>query len=71
MTASRFGNKELAERYPLAFKALPEAYQGDSCLEFYEDVNGHLIATATDDQKTILGDDEWLWMPLSMTWCKI
>lgn len=67
----RFGNDILHKRYPMAYLALPSAYQNDSCLEFYEDCNGNLVAAPKDDQKAILGDKEWLWCPLSMTWAEI
>lgn len=66
-----FGLVELHDRFPFAYRGLPEPYQNDSCLEFYEDCNGNLIARATEDQKPILGEEEWMWMPLSMTWASI
>lgn len=41
---SDFDLKELENRWPDAYKALPEAYKADSCLIFFIDVNGHLCA---------------------------
>lgn len=46
---------ELANRYPEAFQALPEPYQADSCLRFWED-DGTLYAEPLEDQVEILGD---------------
>lgn len=62
---------ELQRRFPFAYRALPEPYQNDSCLEFYEDINGNLIARAKEDQSAVLGEGEWMWLPLSMTWASI
>lgn len=46
---------ELASKHPKAFDALPEPYQADSCLEFYES-NGRVFARPCVDQLSILGN---------------
>lgn len=57
--------KQLSKRYPMAFKSLPEPYQADDCIEFFEK-DGTLFAKAGKGQETILGmwvaffdDGEW------------
>ena len=45
---------ELATQYPHAFQDLPEPYQNDDCLFFWED-GGTLYATPSPDQTSVLG----------------
>ncbi len=48
---------ELAEVYPSAFDALPDCYQADSCLLFWDD-GDKVFTRPLDDQEDILG----VWM---------
>ncbi len=48
---------QLQLEYPQAFQALPESYQADSCLDFYQDCNYNLCCGPKEDQVSALG--EW------------
>jgi len=52
-----FSTSQLAEINPEAFAALPESYQADSCLQFFRNSRGSLIAAPLNDQVHALG--EW------------
>ena len=48
---------ELCTKNPNAYEALPEAYQGDDCLYFYED-KGMLFCRPAEGQEGALG--QWV-----------
>jgi hypothetical protein len=49
---------QLAKAHPEAFAALPECYQADDCLLFWQDREGFLYATPKVHQVFALGDWE-------------
>ncbi len=48
----------LESEYPEAYKALPEPYQADSCLEFCID-GLELLAYAAQGQEQAIGETVW------------
>jgi hypothetical protein len=60
--------RELEKQYPEAFKALPECYQADDCLEFYVDLDGSLMAIGKPGQEDILGELGWSFNPDTNQW---
>jgi hypothetical protein len=48
---------QLMVEFPQAFAALPEPYQSDSCLDFYQDCNYNLCCSPAEGQSFALG--EW------------
>jgi hypothetical protein len=56
--------KQLSKRYPMAFKSLPEPYQADDCIEFFEK-DGTLYAKPSVGQAFLgmwvafFDDGEW------------
>lgn len=58
---------ELAEVYPSAFEALPEPYQADSCLLFWDE-DGKVFTRPLDDQEHILGVWKCVFNPETKRW---
>lgn len=61
---------ELAHKHPQAFKALPEPYQNDSCLEFGIDEFGRLWAKPKFGQGHALGFWVSYYNPAVQSWSK-
>ena len=59
--------RELEKEYPAAFKALPECYQADDCLEFFID-HDWLMAVPKPGQESVLGELEWWFDSDSNQW---
>lgn len=57
-----FDLQELQKRYPEAYAALPSSYQNDSCLTFFVDVNGNLIAQHDLGEEFMFtkGENKWI-----------
>lgn len=62
--------RELVIFHPKAFEALPEPYQSDSCLVFWEDSDGALWCAPTDDQEVVLGKWESIYNPTTRDWAR-
>ena len=67
---SDFDLKELENRWPEAYKTLPEAYKNDSCLVFFVDANGHLCAQDDSGSEYMWVNDGRFSNP-SIFWAKI
>lgn len=55
-----FDLKELQEKYPEAYAALPSSYQNDSCLIFFIDVNGNLCCEHDMHQEFMFTNGAWV-----------
>ena len=53
--------KWLQENYPQAYAGLLECYQNDSCLEFFLNELGHLMARGIPGDH--LENYQWAWLP--------
>lgn len=67
MRPEPFSTLELARRHRKAWEALPECYQADDCLEFYE-VAEILFAKPKPEEIPILGDWECFFRPHDGRW---
>lgn len=67
MSAKQLTQTELMHQFPKAFAALPEAYQADSCLEFFL-LDGWLTCGPKEDQEDMLGAWVATYCPDHNTW---
>lgn len=54
---------QVQQEFPEAWKALPEPYREDSCLQFHKDNEDILWASPKESEIQILGDWEAMWNP--------
>ncbi len=64
-----FYEYQLAQLYPDAFAALPDAYQNDTCLEFWVGMGSKgLFARPKKDQELALGRWVCIYVRKTNTW---
>lgn len=59
---------ELAKAEPVAFSALPECYQADSCLVFGYNEDGELICKPATGQEYAIGNNSYYFCRESGSW---
>jgi len=66
--SNMFRVETLRHTHPDAFAALPEPYQEDDCVVFYQDVNGNLCCEPDEDQTAVLGQWTSVYDHISGDW---